>query len=87
MSCQMASAVYDSVAIEVESAGYRFRANHSSLKFSGFTAVYVEGKDEDEEKVQSPLPRPEGGGGAGAEGAQARASTSPSLPPGTPRLP
>ena len=56
LACQMASAVYDSVAIEVESAGYRFRANHSSLKFSGFTAVYVEGKDEDEEKVQSPLP-------------------------------
>ena len=56
LACQMASAVYASVAIEVESAGYRFRANHSSLKFSGFTAVYVEGKDEDEEKVQSPLP-------------------------------
>ena len=56
LACQMASAVYDSVAIEVESAGYRFRANHSSLKFSGFTAVYVEGRDEDEEKVQSPLP-------------------------------
>ncbi len=27
--------------------GYRFRANHSSMKFSGFTAVYVEGKDEE----------------------------------------
>ena len=52
----MAPAVYDSIAIEVESAGYTFRATHSSLKFSGYTAVYVEGKDEEEEEVQSPLP-------------------------------
>ena len=57
LACQMAPAVYDSVTIEVESAGYRFRANHSALKFSGYTAVYVEGKDEDEEVLrQSPLP-------------------------------
>ena len=56
LACQMASAVYDSVAIEVSSAGYTFRANHSALKFSGYTAVYVEGKDEEEEAAQSPLP-------------------------------
>ncbi len=56
LACQMANAVYDSVSIEVESAGYRFRANHSSLKFSGFTAVYVEGTDEEDEVKQSPLP-------------------------------
>ena len=62
LACQMASAVYDSVAIDVESAGYTFRANHSALKFSGYTAVYVEGKDEDEEAPQSPLPDLRGGG-------------------------
>ena len=56
LACQMSSAVYDSVSIDVESAGYIFRANHSSLKFSGYTAVYVEGKDEDEDEAQSPLP-------------------------------
>ena len=56
LACQMAGAVYDSVSIEVESAGYRFRASHSSVKFSGFTAVYEESKDEDEEAPQSPLP-------------------------------
>ncbi|NCB64250.1 MAG: type I DNA topoisomerase, partial [Clostridia bacterium] len=56
LSCQMSNAVYDSVSIEVESAGYTFRATHSSLKFSGFTAVYEEGRDDDEEKAQSPLP-------------------------------
>ena len=56
LACQMAGAVYDSVSIEVESAGYRFRASHSSIKFSGFTAVYEESRDEDDEAPQSPLP-------------------------------
>ena len=53
LACQMAAAVYDSVSIDVESAGYTFRANHSAIKFSGYMAVYVEGKDEEEE-VRSP---------------------------------
>ncbi len=56
LACQMASAVYDSVSIEAQSAGYTFRASHSELKFSGFTAVYEEGKDDEDEVPQSPLP-------------------------------
>ena len=56
LACQMASAVYDSVSIEAHSAGYTFRASHSELKFSGFTAVYEEGRDDEEEAPQSPLP-------------------------------
>ena len=56
LACQMANAIYDSVSIDCTSAGYIFRASHSALKFSGFTAVYEEGKDEEDEVVQSPLP-------------------------------
>ncbi len=56
LACQMASAAYDSVTIEATSGEYRFRATHTALKFSGYTAVYVEGKDEDDEEFQSPLP-------------------------------
>ena len=56
LACQMANAVYDSLSIKVENSGYTFRASHSSLKFSGFTAVYEEGKDEEEEERSSPLP-------------------------------
>ena len=56
VASQMAAAVYDSVAIDVESADYLFKATHSSLKFSGFTAVYEEGKDEEIEVKESPLP-------------------------------
>lgn len=56
VACQMANAVYDSVAVEIESNGHSFRASSSSLKFSGYTAVYEEGKDEEKEEKESPLP-------------------------------
>jgi len=56
LASQMASAVYDSVTIEVEAAGFEFRANHSSIKFSGFTAVYEETRDDESDVPQSPLP-------------------------------
>ncbi len=59
LACQMASAVYDSVSIEVTSAGYTFRATHSALKFSGYTAVYVEGKDEEEEALKLEALKPD----------------------------
>ena len=56
VACQMANAVYDSVAVEVEAGGHSFRASSSSLKFSGYTAVYEEGKDDEKEEKESPLP-------------------------------
>ena len=56
VACQMANAVYDSVAVEIEANGHSFRASSSSLKFSGYTAVYEEGKDEEKEEKESPLP-------------------------------
>ena len=56
VACQMANAVYDAIAIEAGCLNYIFRANHQSLKFAGFTAVYEEGKDEEQEESFSPLP-------------------------------
>ncbi len=56
MACQMANALYDSVSIDVTAGTHLFRATHSSLKFAGFTSVYVEGKDEGEAATGSPLP-------------------------------
>ena len=56
LACQMASAVYDSVNIEVTSAGYTFRASRSDVKFPGFLAVYEEGKDEEGGEIQTRLP-------------------------------
>ncbi len=53
---QMAVAVYDNVAIEAVCGHNVFRANHQSLKFAGFTALYEEGKDDENDEIQSPLP-------------------------------
>jgi len=56
VACQMANAVYDSVSVEIESNSHSFRASSSSLKFSGYTAVYEEGKDDEKVEKQSLLP-------------------------------
>ena len=75
LACQMASAIYDSVSIEAQSAGYTFRASHSELKFSGFTAVYEEGRRGGGSPVS--LARPAGRGAPGAEGHQGGAALHP----------
>ncbi len=56
LASQMATAVYDSLGIEVTSAGYVFKASRSEVKFPGFLAVYEEGRDDDGEEVQTRLP-------------------------------
>ncbi len=56
VATQMASAVYDAVSIDSECTGHIFRANHQSLRFAGFTAVYEEGRDDEQEEKQTPLP-------------------------------
>ena len=56
LASQMAAAVYDSITLDVTSAGYVFKANRSEVKFPGFLAVYEEGKDEESDEIQTPLP-------------------------------
>jgi len=56
VASQMAPAVYDSVTVDVISAGYIFRANHSVITFPGFTAVYEEHNDDEKDVKQSSLP-------------------------------
>ncbi|MDD7492350.1 MAG: type I DNA topoisomerase, partial [Clostridiales bacterium] len=56
LACQMANAVYDSVAAEIVNGGHSFRASSSSLKFSGYTAVYEEGRDEEKNEREPALP-------------------------------
>ena len=56
VASQMSNAVYDTLSIDTVSAGHIFRANHQSLKFPGFIAVYEEGKDDETEEKQTPLP-------------------------------
>ena len=56
LASQMANAVYDTVSIDTQCAGHTFRSSHQSVKFSGFLAVYEEGRDEETETAGSPLP-------------------------------
>ena len=55
-ACQMANAVYDNVSIDAVSAGHCFKANHSVLRFPGYTKVYEEQTDEDTSEDRRPLP-------------------------------
>lgn len=47
---QMSDAVLDTVQAEINSGKYILKASGSSVRFDGFMAVYVEGKDTVEEK-------------------------------------
>ena len=54
LACQMSNAVYDSVSVEIMAGEHSFRTSSSSLKFSGFAAVYEEGRDEGKEESREP---------------------------------
>ncbi len=56
LASQMACAVYDTVSIDTQCAGHTFRSSHQSVKFSGFLAVYEEGRDDEAETAGQPLP-------------------------------
>ena len=48
LASQMLPAVYDTVAADITAGECLFRAQGSTLKFAGFTAVYVESREESE---------------------------------------
>lgn len=50
LSSQMQRALLDSVKADITCGSYLFRATGSTVKFDGFMAVYVEGKDIEDEK-------------------------------------
>jgi DNA topoisomerase-1 len=49
IASQMNPALYDQTTVEIEAGKGLFRATGSIMKFSGFTVVYMEGKEEEEE--------------------------------------
>ena len=56
IASQMSPAIYDSVTVDCEAKGHVFRANATSVKFAGFTAIYEEGRDEESDEREIPLP-------------------------------
>ena len=53
---QMSNAVYDNVIIDAVSAGHCFKANHSAIRFPGYTKVYEDPAEDEEEGPKKPLP-------------------------------
>ena len=53
MASQMSDAVYDTVSATIDAGEHTFKATGSTLKFAGFTILYVEGTDGEKEKEAS----------------------------------
>ncbi len=49
VASQMTPMIYDQTTVEIEAGKAVFRATGSIIKFAGFSAVYLEGKEEEEE--------------------------------------
>ena len=56
VSSQMASAVMDTMSIDLQNGPVLFRATGSKVKFPGFMKVYVEGTDDSVEEKENILP-------------------------------
>ena len=65
MASQLMPALYDTVAADIEANGTVFRAQGQTLKFKGFTAVYVESREDGdaagEDDAESAVPNLEEG--------------------------
>jgi DNA topoisomerase I len=51
VASQMASAVLDTLAVDISAGAYLLRATGSRIKFPGFLRVYLEGRDNGEEET------------------------------------
>jgi len=53
IACQMNPALIDQTRVQIDAGSCTFSASGSTVKFPGFMAVYVEGKDVEEEKEET----------------------------------
>lgn len=56
IASQMATAIYDTVAVKILADNYNFRANGQTLKFKGFMTLYVETADLEEKEEFEKIP-------------------------------
>ncbi len=59
IASQMAPAVLDTVAVDLQHGDVLFRANGSQVKFAGFMKLYIEGTDDQTEETTKLLPEME----------------------------
>ena len=53
IASQMATAVYDTISVDIDVNEYKFKASGQNLKFKGFMTLYVEGNDSKEDEEES----------------------------------
>ena len=56
IASQMASAIYDTLAVKINADEYNFRANGQTIKFKGFMTLYVETEDNEKKEEFANLP-------------------------------
>ncbi len=61
VASQMASAILDTIALDVTQNDIKFRANGQTIKFKGFMTLYVETKDDKDSDKENKLPKLEQG--------------------------
>ena len=61
MASQMATAIFDTMSVNIKAKDYDFKANGQTLKFKGFMTLYVEGSDKKEDEEEGMLPTLEEG--------------------------
>lgn len=56
IASQMSAAVYDTVNVDIDALTHTFRASGSSIKFKGYTKVYIEADNDEEDTKKKKLP-------------------------------
>jgi len=59
IASQMASAIFDTVAVNIDANNYNFKANGQTINFKGFMILYIEGTDIEEKEENTKLPEVE----------------------------
>ncbi len=80
----MANCVHDTCQADIAAGKYLFKASGYTVRFEGYTVLYVEGKDEETE-TGGPPAATGGGDGADPAGAQGQPAFHPAASPATRR--
>jgi len=56
IASQMASAIFDTVSVDIDANSYNFKANSQTINFKGFMTLYIEGTDVEEKEEDTKLP-------------------------------
>ena len=74
IASQMASSIFDTVAVDINANDYNFKANGQTINFKGFMTLYIEGTDIEEKEENTKVPELEVGQEVKKENIEAKQS-------------